>query len=157
MVYLSLNQIIKKENTVGKIMSKLTSIIVFGLCVGVANAESLKPTVTVLHAGTKSATGLKLSYPQNGNAKMILAQAIFPAGAVLPMHTHPSPLLVHLIAGELTSVRPNGDAVTYKAGDSYIEAPNSPHKVTNTGRRPAILYGVFATVEGHGPLTVFGK
>ena len=88
---------------------------------------------------------------------MILAQAIFPAGAVLPMHTHPSPLLVHLIAGELTSVRPNGDAVTYKAGDSYIEAPNSPHKVSNTGKRPAILYGVFATVEDHGPLTVFGK
>ena len=71
------------------------------------------------------------------------------------MHTHPSPVVVHVLQGELTSVRPNGESITYSAGDSYIEAPNSPHKVANTGKRPAIIYGVFTTVEGHGPLTIF--
>ena len=140
-----------------KTLAVLPVLLLFSLYESPADAEPPKPSVTVLHAGTKSASGKKLSYPIDGPAKMILAQAIFPVGAVLPMHTHPSPLMVHVIAGELTSARPNGDAVTYKAGDSYIEAPNSPHKVTNTGKRPAILYAVFATVKDHGPLTVFGK
>ena len=113
------------------------------------------PIITVLHAGTKSDSGMEFSYPTDGKAKLIFAQGIFPIGAVLPMHTHPSPVVVHVLQGELTSVRPNGESTTYNAGDSYIEAPNSPHKVTNTGKRPAIIYGVFTTVEGHGPLTIF--
>ena len=120
-----------------------------------ANAEQPKPIITVLHAGTKSDSGVKFSYPTDGKAKLIFAQGIFPLGAVLPMHTHPSPVVVHLIQGELTSVRPNGESITYNAGDSYIEAPNSPHKVTNTGELPAIIYAVFTTVKGHGPLTIF--
>ena len=122
-----------------------------------ASAEQQKPTVTVLHAGTMSNTGEEFSYPTNGKAKLIMAQAIFPVGAAIPMHTHPAPVMVHLLAGELTSERPNGEKITYTAGDSFIEAPNSPHKVTNTGKKPAILYGVFVTVEGHGPLTIFEK
>ena len=120
-----------------------------------ANAEPQKPIITVLHAGTKSNTGMEFSYPTDGKAKLIFAQGIFPIGAILPMHTHPSPVVVHVLQGELTSLRPNGESTTYNAGDSFIEAPNSPHKVTNTGKRPAIIYGVFTTVEGHGPLTVF--
>ena len=138
-----------------KIAAILPIVLLFIFWVSKGSAELPKPMVTLLHAGTESASGEKLSYPTDGPAKMVLAQAIFPVGAVLPMHTHPSPLMVHLIAGELTSARPNGDTVTYRAGDSYIEAPNSPHKVTNTGKKPAILYVVFATVKGHGPLTVF--
>jgi quercetin dioxygenase-like cupin family protein len=98
---------------------------------------------------------MEFSYPTDGKAKLIFAQGIFPIGAVLPMHTHPSPVVVHVLQGQLTSARPNGESITYNAGDSYIEAPNSPHKVTNTGKRPAIIYGVFTTVEGHGPLTIF--
>ena len=85
---------------------------------------------------------------------MTAAQVIFPVGAQLPMHTHPAPLIVHLISGELTSERPSGDKVTFKAGDTFIEAPNSPHKVTNTGKHPAIVYGFVAGFEGMGKLTV---
>ena len=62
-----------------------------------ANAEPQKPIITVLHAGTKSDSGMEFSYPTDGKAKLILAQAIFPIGAVLPMHTHPSPVVVHVL------------------------------------------------------------
>lgn len=135
----------------------LTTVIFSIFLFSAAYAETKKPIVSILHAGTMSNAGEEFSYPTDGKAKLIMAQAIFPVGAVIPMHTHPSPVIVHIIAGELTSERANGDAVTYKAGDSFIEAPNSPHKVTNTGKRPAILHGVFVTVEGHGPLTIFEK
>ena len=75
-----------------------------------ANAEPQKPIITVLHAGTKSDSGMEFSYPTEGKAKLIFAQGIFPIGAVLPMHTHPSPVVVHVLQGELTSVRPNGES-----------------------------------------------
>mgnify|MGYP001158418004 FL=1 len=135
----------------------LTTVILSTFLFCAAYAKSEKPIITVLHAGTMSSAGEEFSYPKDGKAKLILAQVILPVGAVIPMHTHPSPVIVHIIAGELTSERANGDRTIYKAGDSFIEAPNSPHKVTNTGKRPAILHGVFVTVEGHGPLTIFEK
>ena len=135
----------------------LTTVILSTFLFCAAYAKSDKPIITVLHAGTTSNTGEGFSYPSDGKAKLVLAQAIFPVGAKIPMHTHPSPVIVHIIAGELTSERPNGKSTIYRAGDSFIEAPNSPHKVTNTGKEPAILHGVFVTVEGHGPLTIFEK
>ena len=44
-----------------------------------ANAEPQKPILTVLHAGTESDSGMEFSYPTDGKAKLILAQAIFPS------------------------------------------------------------------------------
>ena len=140
-----------------KMLRALITVIFSIFLFNAAYAKAEKPIVSILHAGTMSNAGEDFSYPTDGKAKLVMAQAIFPVGASIPMHTHPSPVIVHIIAGELTSERANGDAVTYKAGDSFIEAPNSPHKVTNTGKRPAILHGVFVTVEGHGPLTIFEK
>ena len=70
------------------------------------------------------------------------------------MHTHPAPLIVHVISGELTSERPSGETMIYQAGDTFVEAENSPHKVTNTGKVPTIVYGFFAGFEGMGKLTI---
>ena len=70
------------------------------------------------------------------------------------MHTHPVPLIVHVMSGELTSERPSGETSVYKAGDTFVEAPNSPHKVTNTGQTPTIVYGFFAGFDGMGKLTI---
>jgi quercetin dioxygenase-like cupin family protein len=135
---------------------KLFAILVMVVFSNVSTAKPLKPQVTVLHSSSKSNVGEALTYPK-GIPKMTIAQVIFPVGAQLPMHTHPAPLIVHVMSGELTSERPSGDKVIYKAGDTFIEAPNSPHKVTNTGKHPTIVYGVMAGAEGLGPLTVFTK
>ena len=70
------------------------------------------------------------------------------------MHTHPAPLIVHVISGELTSERPSGETMIYQAGDTFVEAENSPHKVTNTGKVATIVYGFFAGFEGMGKLTI---
>ena len=134
-------------------MLNLAAFSIFALFSTVANAEQVKPQITLLHSSTTSSTGEALSYP-SGTPKMTLAQVILPKGGKLPMHTHPVPLIVHVMSGELTSERPSGEKVIYKAGDTFVEAPNSPHQVTNTGQNPTIVYGFFAGFDGMGKLTI---
>ena len=136
-----------------KLVTSLAFLSFVSLFLGIANAQQAKPQVTILHSSSTSNAGEAFSYP-TGTPKLTIAQVIFPVGAQLPMHTHPAPLIVHVISGELTSERPSGEKVTFKAGDTFIEAPNSPHKVTNTGKQPTIVYGVFAGAEGMGQLTI---
>lgn len=121
---------------------------------GMVSAEQVKPQITLLHSGTTSSeTGEAFSYPA-GTPKLSLAQVIVPKGGQLPMHTHPAPLIVHVMSGELTSERLSGEIAVYKAGDTFVEAPNSPHKVTNTGSTPTIFYAFFAGFNGMGKLTI---
>ena len=120
---------------------------------GIASAEQLKPQITLLHSSTTSSAGEAFSYPE-GTPKLTLAQVILPKGGQLPMHTHPAPLIVHVMSGELTSERLSGEIAVYKAGDTFVEAPNSPHKVTNTGSTPTIFYAFFAGFNGMGKLTI---
>ena len=128
----------------------------FTLFSSMANAEQAKPQVTVLHSSSTSNAGETFSYP-TGTPKLTAAQVIFPVGGILPKHTHPAPLIVHIMSGEVTSERPNGKKVVYKAGDTFVEATNSPHTVKNTAKTPTIVYAVIAGAEGLGPLTVFAK
>ena len=121
---------------------------------GIVSAEQLKPQITLLHSSTTSSeTGEAFSYPA-GTPKLFLAQVIVPKGGQLPMHTHPAPLIVHVMSGELTSERLSGEIAVYKAGDTFVEAPNSPHKVTKTGSTPTIFYAFFAGFNGMGKLTI---
>lgn len=121
---------------------------------GIVSADQVKPQITLLHSGTTSSeTGEAFSYPA-GTPKLSLAQVIVPKGGQLPMHTHPAPLIVHVMTGELTSERLSGETAVYKAGDTFVEAPNSPHKVTNTGSTPTIFYAFFAGFNGMGKLTI---
>ena len=139
-------------------MKKLANIIALlsflTLSSGIASADQVKPQITLLHSSTTSSeTGEAFSYPA-GTPKLSLAQVIVPKGGQLPMHTHPAPLIVLVMSGELTSERPSGDTTVYKAGDTFVEAPNSPHKVTNTGPTPTIFYAFFAGFDGMGKLTI---
>jgi len=121
---------------------------------GIVSADQVKPQITLLHSGTTSSeTGEAFSYPA-GTPQLSLAQVIVPKGGQLPMHTHPAPLIVHVMSGELTSERLSGETAVYKAGDTFVEAPNSPHKVTNTGSTPTIFYAFFAGFNGMGKLTI---
>tara|TARA_B110000971_G_scaffold187556_1_gene196828 strand:+ start:100 stop:609 length:510 start_codon:yes stop_codon:yes gene_type:complete len=145
-----------KEKLMNQLIIKLFAILVMVVFSNVSIAKPLKPQVTVLHSSSKSSAGEAISYPK-GTPKLTIAQVIFPVGGILPKHTHPAPLIVHIMSGEVTSERPNGKKVVYKAGDTFVEATNSPHTVTNTAKTPTIVYAVIAGAEGLGPLTVFAK
>ena len=142
------------ETSMKNLMRNLALLSFLTLLSGVANADQAKPQITLLHSSaTSSETGEAFSYPA-GTPKLSLAQVIVPKGGQLPMHTHPAPLIVHVISGELTSERSSGKTTVYMAGDVFVEAPNSPHKVTNTGQTPTIFYAFFAGFEGMGKFSV---
>ena len=134
--------------------SSIVALLSFlGLFAGIASAEQVKSQITLLHSSTTSTeTGEAFSYPA-GTPKLSIAQVILPKGGQLPMHTHPAPLIVLVMSGELTSERSSGKTTVYRAGDIFVEAPNSPHKVVNTGQTPTIFYGFVAGVEGMGKLS----
>ena len=90
-----------------QLIIKLFAILVMVVFSNVSIAKTLKPQVTVLHSSSKSSAGESISYPK-GTPKMTIAQVIFPVGGKLPKHTHPAPLIVHIMSGEVTSERSNG-------------------------------------------------
>ena len=90
-----------------KLIIKLCAILVMVVFSNVSIAKQLKPQVTVLYSSSKSNAGEAITCTE-GMPKMTFAQVIFPVGGQLPMHTHPAPLIINIISGEVTSERPTG-------------------------------------------------
>ena len=75
-------------------------------------------------------------------------QVKIPVGLKTPIHTHPSPMLIHVTRGRLKHVR--GEEINFfKAGDAFIESNNGgAHYVKNVGKKPAILHVGVVSVVG---------
>jgi Cupin domain len=50
----------------------------------------------------------------------------FPPGGVAYRHVHPGPGIRHLVRGELTIDRGDGEARTYRAGEAWFEGADDP-------------------------------
>ena len=55
----------------------------------------------------------------------------FPPGSVAYRHVHPGPGIRRLLRGELTIDR-DGEAMTYRAGESWLEGPDDPVLATSS-------------------------
>ena len=65
-----------------------------------------------------------------------------------PIHTHPSPMLIHVTRGRLKHVR-GAEINFFKAGDAFIESnKGGAHYVKNVGKKPAILHVGVVSVVG---------
>ena len=90
---------------------------------------------------------------QAGVFHEILAVADYPPGAVGPLHSHPAPILVLVLEGELT-LRELGRAPrVVKAGESWIERAGDVHDVVNAGSVRATLVAQQLVPEGAAPAT----
>ena len=120
------------------------------LCLGHALASS-KPVVEELFTANRTLGGRVVVYPE-GTPEMRVYRITLPVGAKIPLHIHPSPVVVMVEQGTLRNVRiVDGVEVTdtIKAGDGFLEGhPGEPHYVINTGTEPAISFVTFASVEG---------
>ncbi len=65
-----------------------------------------------------------------------------------PIHTHPSPMLIHVYRGRLKHVR--GEEINFfKAGDAFIKSNNGGSQyVQNVGSKPATLHVGAISVVG---------
>ena len=120
------------------------------LCSGYVLA-SPKPVVEELFTANRTLGGKAVVYPK-GTPEMRVYRLTLPVGAKIPLHIHPSPVVVTVEQGKLSNVRiVDGKEVIdiIEAGDGFLEGhPDEPHYVVNTGTEPAISLVTFASVEG---------
>ncbi len=96
---------------------------------------------------SKGLSGKNFNYLE-GKPELRLLKVKIPAGLKTPIHTHPSPMLIHVTRGRLKHVR--GEEINFfKAGEAFIESNNgAPHYVKNVGKKPAILHVGVVSVVG---------
>lgn len=63
------------------------------------------------------------------SATLMLTEHTMEKGSVFPEHKHPHEQLAYLLSGQII-VEMDGAQFTVVAGDSFVVAPDVPHKVT---------------------------
>jgi quercetin dioxygenase-like cupin family protein len=104
-----------------------------------------------LITANRTLSGQVVSYP-DGIPEMRVYRITIPVGAKIPLHIHPSPVVVVVEQGRLNNVRiVDGVEVseTIESGEGFLAGhPAEPHYVINRGSRPAVSLVTFASVEG---------
>jgi quercetin dioxygenase-like cupin family protein len=108
---------------------------------------SYQNLVTPLLASGETVLGETIVYP-SGTAKVTAAIVTVPPGGETGWHTHPVPLFAYILEGTLTVDYGAKGIRVYKAGDSVLEAMNTPHDGTNKGDVPVKLLAVYMGAEG---------
>ena len=110
-----------------------------------------QPEIQELFKASRTPGDRVVAYPQ-GTPEMRVVRVSLPVGAKIPLHTHPSPVVVVVTKGAMTNVRiVDGNEVVsvVRPGDGFLEGhPAEPHYVTNKGPEPAEALVTFASVEG---------
>ena len=110
-----------------------------------------QPEIQELFKASRTPGNRVVAYPQ-GTPEMRVVRVSLPVGATIPLHTHPSPVVVVVTKGAMTNVRMVDGAevvTTVRPGDGFLEGhPDEPHYVTNKGSEPAEAMVTFASVEG---------
>lgn len=73
--------------------------------------------------------------------KGIMATVHYAPGQASIPHYHPGSVYAYVLEGEIVSQLDGGAPVTYKAGDSWYEAPRTPHNTSRnaSATKPATL------------------
>ena len=106
-----------------------------------------KIEIIPLVQSSEGLSGKNFNYP-DGKPELRLLKVIIPAGLQTPIHTHPSPMLIHVTRGRLKHVR--GEEINFfKAGDAFIESNNGgAHYIENVGKKTAIIHVGVVSVVG---------
>ncbi len=107
----------------------------------------------VLVKSEKSWNGEPLPPYPKGTPEVTIMRITIPAGAVLPMHTHPVINAGVLLSGELTVTTDKNQVLRLKAGDPIVEVVGTWHSGKNGGTGPAEII-VFYAGEKDVPVTV---
>ena len=110
-----------------------------------------KPILEELFTANQTLAGRTVDYP-DGKPELRFLKLTLPVGAKVPLHIHPSPVIVYVQQGTLTNVRLVGGAEVkdvISTGSGFLEgSPDEPHYVVNQGSEPVVAFVTFASVEG---------
>lgn len=72
------------------------------------------------------------------------------AGVVTPSHRHAGFVFIYVLAGTVESQLNNGEIVSYKAGDSWVEPPGTLHSHAKNPSKTdsALILAVFIAKDG---------
>ena len=104
-------------------------------------AESPSPVdVQEVFVGSETMDGDALKYPR-GKAEIRLQRVELAEGGVVPLHSHPIPLLGNVEQGAIIVKREGMEDLTYTEGDSFIVGPKTPkHTMGNAKSDKAIVW-----------------
>ena len=81
--------------------------------------------VQEVFVGSETMDGDALKYPK-GKAEIRLQRVELAEGGVVPLHSHPIPLLGNVEKGTIIVKREGMEDITYTEGDSFIVGPKTP-------------------------------
>ena len=112
-----------------------------------ASLSEEKIKVIPLIQSTKGLSSENFNYLE-GEPELRLLKVKIPPGLKTPIHTHPSPMLIHVTRGRIKHVR--GEEINFfKAGDAFIESnKGGAHYLKNVGKKPAILHVGVVSIVG---------
>ena len=100
--------------------------------------------VQEIFVGSETMDGDALKYPK-GKAEIRVQRVELSEGGVVPLHSHPIPLLGNVEKGTIVVKREGMEDITYKEGDSFIVGPKTPkHTMGNPQTGNAIV--LFAAI-----------
>ena len=104
--------------------------------------------------GSQTMDGDTLKYPK-GKAEIRLQRVKLAEGGIVPLHSHPIPLVGNVEQGTIVVKRQGMEDITYTAGDSFIVGPKTPkHTMGNAKTDNAIVrFAAIAVSYTHLTLT----
>ena len=96
--------------------------------------------VQEVFVGSETMDGDALKYPK-GKAEIRLQRVELADGGIVPLHSHPIPLLGNVEQGTIIVKREGMEDIIYKEGDSFIVGPKTPkHTMGNFKSDTAIVW-----------------
>ncbi len=109
---------------------------------------SLKFKIKVPHHGTQV---VSIDDP----SEVAVARITVQPGAAFPLHTHPGPVVVTVVAGELTYVEAaTCEERVYPAGTAFVDAGDAVHSAYGSSSGVTTLVATFFGAPEKGPLTL---
>ena len=96
--------------------------------------------VQEVFVSSETMDGDALKYPR-GKAEIRLQRVELSEGGIVPLHSHPIPLLGNVERGTIVVKREGLEDIIYKEGDSFIVGPKTPkHTMGNAKSDNAIVW-----------------
>ena len=131
------------------------------LCAALALCHAVAAQVSSDASKDKSAEGAQTAFSHDlprlhgSHLKVTVVEVRYDPGESSPPHSHPCPVIAHVIEGTIrTQVKGHPEAI-YKAGESFYEAPNGVHVISAnaSGKKPAKFIAYFVC-DHDTPLSV---
>jgi quercetin dioxygenase-like cupin family protein len=123
--------------------------------------SSKRPDLLTTHAfqsdGAPNTSTFRQSLPslQGDRLKVILVEVTYAAGGASPPHSHPCPVVGHVIEGSVRMGVKGEAARTYGVGESFYEPPNGIHLVSaNASSSGPAKFIAFFVCDRDTPLSV---